>query len=115
MLDQQRLEFSRSLPPLLHRIAYAMVFRGSGQMLYRVMPDPKRGGDSGWWLCLELDVNVEAQELRLSVKSCHYRTTRPEAIRGIKSKFFAFFNPMYRALRKRHSWLQGQEKTKAPH
>ena len=99
---------------MLGQIAHAMVFQGSGQVLYRVKEDPVRGGDSGWYLCLEVGVNVAASELRLTVKSCHYRTARPANIRGNKKRFFAFFNPTYLRLRSQHPWLVAQEKTKAP-
>jgi len=114
VLDDMRLGFSKQLPRMLEQIAHATVFQGSGQVFYRVKEDPARGGDCGWYLCLEVGVNVAANELRLTVKSCHYRSTRPANVRGNKKRFFAFFNPMYLRLRAKHPWLVAQEKTKAP-
>ncbi|HVJ38718.1 MAG TPA: hypothetical protein VM687_13050 [Stenotrophomonas sp.] len=114
VLDEARLAFSKRLPQMLGQIAHAMVFQGDGQVLFRVQEDRARGGDSGWYVCLELGVNVAASELRLTVKTCHYRSTRPTNVRGNKKRFFSFFNPMYLRLRSRHAWLVAQEKTKAP-
>ncbi|MBN8426249.1 MAG: hypothetical protein J0L65_02155 [Xanthomonadales bacterium] len=112
---EQRWEFSKQLPGMIRSISHSLCLPGgSRELFYRVMADPKKGGNAGWYACIRLDANRAQQEITLSIRSVHYRTTRPADIRGAPQRFWALFWDFYKDLRTKNSWVVAGETKKNP-
>jgi hypothetical protein len=85
----QRYEFSLQLPRLMSDLSHAVCYRGNdNQVFYRLKSDPKaRSSINGWYICGRLDTSARHQQLRLNIRSVHYRTNQPAGVRGM-CRFF---------------------------
>jgi hypothetical protein len=102
----KRYRFSLGLPDLVSSLGQAMCFRGgSGEIFYRVRTDPTaRQRTHGWYVCGRLDASAKHRELRLNIRSVHYRTNEPSDVRG-QARFFQILQPFYEAQKAKYDWL----------
>ena len=102
----KRYEFSAQLPQLIEDLGHALCFRGNdNQVFYRLKSDPKaRSSVHGWYICGRLDTNVRHRQLRLNIRSVHYRTNQPAGVRGT-CRFFQILTPFYLSQKTKHDWL----------
>lgn len=102
----KRYEFSLQLPRLMADLGHALCFRGNdNQLFYRLKSDPKaRNNIHGWYICGRLDTSARHQQLRLNIRSVHYRTNQPAGVRGI-CRFFQILTPFYLAQKTKYGWL----------
>lgn len=102
----KRYQFSLQLPQIVSDLSQAMCYRGSdSQLFYRLKSDPKaRKGIYGWYVCGRLAPNATHQQLRLNIRSVHYRTNEPDGIRGM-CRFFQILTPFYQAQKNKYDWL----------
>jgi hypothetical protein len=87
-------------------LGHAVCYRGNdNHVFYRLKSDPRaRSRIIGWYICGRLDTSVRHQQLRLNIRSVHYRTNEPAGIRGT-CRFFQILEPFYVAQRTKYSWL----------
>lgn len=102
----KRYQFSLQLPQLVADLSQALCYRGSDrQLFYRLKSDPKaRKRIYGWYVCGRLDASAGHQQLRLNIRSVHYRTNEPDGVRGT-CRFFQILTPFYLAQKDKFDWL----------
>jgi hypothetical protein len=103
---EKRYAFSLSLPGIVTTLGQSMCYRGGkGELFYKAIPDAKaRIRTHGWYVCGRLDANVTHQELRLNIRSAHYRTNEPNDVRG-QTRFYQILQPFYLAQKYKYDWL----------
>nr|WP_063572571.1 hypothetical protein [Luteibacter rhizovicinus] len=102
----QRYKFSLQLPRLIEDLSHAVCYRGNdNHVFYRLKSDPKaRCSINGWYICGRLDSSARHQQLRLNIRSVHYRTNQPAGIRGT-CRFFQILTPFYLIQKTKYGWL----------
>lgn len=99
-----RWAFSKKLPGILANLESALCYRGSrNEVFYRV--DDATATGSRWAICMALDINAHAQELRLSVRSVHQRNNLPADAKLPQQRFFAILRDFYLPRATKYSWL----------
>ena len=103
----QRYDFSLQLPRLMSDLGHAVCYRGNdNQVFYRLKSDPRaRSSINGWYIYGRLDISVRHQQLRLNIRSVHYRTNQPAGVRGM-CRFFQILGPFYLAQKTKYRWIE---------
>lgn len=95
-----RWNFSLQLPTILEELRDRMCFVGnSSEVFYRQEDAPAPGDRAGWYICMRFDYRAKWNEMRISVRSCHWRTNRPIEVRGPNKRFYMIFAAYYKKKR----------------
>jgi hypothetical protein len=102
----KRYAFSLQLPQVVAQLNQSMCYRGGqSQIFYRFKSGPNaKTPMHGWYICGRLDANVKHQQLRMNIRSVHYRTNEPNDVRD-KRRFFQILLPFYLAQKEKYDWL----------
>lgn len=99
-----RWSFSQRLPAVLEKLEGTMCYRSSQNELFYRVEDAKPSG-GGWAICMRLDINASAQELRLSVRSVHHRQNLPHDVKHPQVRFFSILRDFYLPRVSQYPWL----------
>jgi hypothetical protein len=58
----------------------------------------------GWYVCGRLDASTKHRQLRLNIRSVHYRTNEPNDARG-QARFYQILQPFYVVQKAKYDWL----------
>ena len=85
-----RWSFSQKLPEIIRGLQNkGCLIGGSHEVLYRLEDANPRNKDCGWYICMRLGFRKSRNpQVELSVRSVHYRNTRPYDIRGGHQRFY---------------------------
>lgn len=85
----KRWNFSKGLPEIIKNLNYKVCLQGGNkEIIYRLETSKPGQHYEGWYICIKLDYKPSKEtKLELWVRSVHYRTNRPNDIRGSATKF----------------------------
>ena len=99
VFDQERYDFSKSLPSIIDNLTDKVCLQGNGSIFYRHERPGTAYTDEGWYICARLE--HQQGSLRLSVRSVHYRKNKPVDTRGPAIRF----RELVRRLMRQHKML----------
>jgi hypothetical protein len=101
---KERWEFSKLLPEIFRELHAKPCFIGNEKtMFYRQENKPFVGSHEGWYICARFGVSNKHENLVITVRSVHYRTNRPESIRGESKRFYVWLMRFYQDTKR--DWL----------
>lgn len=102
----ERWNFSKSLPDLIRALNDKNCLAGgSREIFYRIEHANPPGTPEGWYICFKLDASEKYKNLTLSVRSAHYRTNRPNDVRGGFRRFYAILAKFFSEELEKKPWL----------